>query len=73
MKALDRKVWLPSRGSPLIDRTEAMTVIDVNMADSSVRAAATSRRSRAEASRLPKRSCDSFGCKHRRHRRHRLH
>nr|WP_216853535.1 Rne/Rng family ribonuclease [Phytoactinopolyspora halotolerans] len=29
-KALDRKVWLPSGGSLVIDRTEAMTVIDVN-------------------------------------------
>src|SRR5438445_13261184 len=29
-KALERKVWLPSGGSPVIDRTEAMTVIDVN-------------------------------------------
>ena len=30
MKALDRKVYLPSGGSLVIDRTEAMTVIDVN-------------------------------------------
>jgi ribonuclease E len=30
MKALDRKVFLPSGGSLVIDRTEAMTVIDVN-------------------------------------------
>jgi ribonuclease E len=30
MKALDRKVWLPSGGSLIIDRTEAMLVIDVN-------------------------------------------
>jgi ribonuclease E len=29
-KGLDRKVWLPSGGSLVIDRTEAMTVIDVN-------------------------------------------
>ncbi|AQP46095.1 translation initiation factor IF-2 N-terminal domain-containing protein [Tessaracoccus flavus] len=29
-KALDRKVFLPSGGSLVIDRTEAMTVIDVN-------------------------------------------
>src|SRR5215207_1337696 len=28
-KALDRKVWLPSGGSLVIDRTEAMTVVDV--------------------------------------------
>ncbi|NJQ17826.1 Rne/Rng family ribonuclease, partial [Streptomyces bohaiensis] len=30
MKALDRKVYLPSGGSLVIDRTEAMVVIDVN-------------------------------------------
>ena len=29
-KALERKVWLPSGGSLIIDRTEAMTVVDVN-------------------------------------------
>ncbi|MCE5288234.1 MAG: translation initiation factor IF-2 N-terminal domain-containing protein [Nocardiaceae bacterium] len=29
-KALDRKVWLPSGGTLVIDRTEAMTVVDVN-------------------------------------------
>ena len=30
LKALDRKVYLPSGGSLVIDRTEAMVVIDVN-------------------------------------------
>jgi ribonuclease E len=30
VKALDRKVWLPSGGSLVIERTEALTVIDVN-------------------------------------------
>lgn len=30
MKAMDRKVYLPSGGSLVIDRTEAMTVVDVN-------------------------------------------
>lgn len=30
VKALDRKVWLPSGGSLIIERTEALTVIDVN-------------------------------------------
>jgi ribonuclease E len=30
LKALDRKVWLPSGGYLVIDRTEAMTVVDVN-------------------------------------------
>jgi len=29
-KALERKVWLPSGGSLVIDNTEAMTVVDVN-------------------------------------------
>nr|WP_062335175.1 Rne/Rng family ribonuclease [Herbidospora sakaeratensis] len=29
-KAMERKVWLPSGGSLVIDRTEAMTVVDVN-------------------------------------------
>ena len=31
-KAMDRKVWLPSGGSLIIDRAEALTVIDVNTA-----------------------------------------
>jgi ribonuclease E len=30
LKGLDRKVWLPSGGYIVIDRTEALTVIDVN-------------------------------------------
>ena len=30
MKALDRKVWLPSGGSLIVESTEALTVIDVN-------------------------------------------
>jgi ribonuclease E len=30
IKALERKVWLPSGGSLIIERTEALTVIDVN-------------------------------------------
>jgi ribonuclease E len=29
-KSLDRKVWLPSGGHIVMDRTEAMTVVDVN-------------------------------------------
>ena len=33
-KGLDRKVWLPSGGYLVIDRTEAMTVIDVNTGES---------------------------------------
>jgi ribonuclease E len=30
LKALDRKVWLPSGGYLVIERTEAMTIVDVN-------------------------------------------
>jgi ribonuclease E len=30
LKALDRKVWLPSGGSLILESTEALTVIDVN-------------------------------------------
>jgi ribonuclease E len=30
VRALERKVWLPSGGSLVIDNTEAMTVVDVN-------------------------------------------
>ena len=30
LKALDRKVWLPSGGYLIIERTEAMTIVDVN-------------------------------------------
>ena len=30
LKAVDRKVWLPSGGSLIIEHTEALTVIDVN-------------------------------------------
>jgi ribonuclease E len=30
LKALDRKVWLPSGGYLVVERTEAMTIIDVN-------------------------------------------
>ena len=30
LKALDRKVWLPSGGSLIVERTEALTVVDVN-------------------------------------------
>ena len=29
-KALDKKVWLPSGGYLIIERTEAMTIVDVN-------------------------------------------
>ena len=36
-KALDRKVWLPSGGHLIIDPTEALTVIDVNTVNLSVK------------------------------------
>jgi ribonuclease E len=43
--ALDRKVWLPNGGFLVIDKTEAMTVIDVNagrfIGQSNLEAAAT--------------------------------
>jgi ribonuclease E len=44
-KALDRKVYLPSGGSLVIDRTEAMTVVDVNTGKFTGRAATSRRRS----------------------------
>ena len=62
-KALDRKVWLPSGGSLVIDRTEAMTVVDVNTGKFVGKGPATSRRrSPATTSRPPRRSSASSGC-----------
>ncbi len=72
-KALDRKVWLPSGGSLIIERTEALTVIDVNTGknvgklqprrDGLPQQPRGSRRGRAPAA----------AARHRRHHRHRLH
>ena len=61
-KAMDRKVWLPSGGTLVIDRTEAMTVVDVNTGKFTGRAATWSRPSPATISRPPRRSCASCGC-----------
>ncbi len=58
-KGLDRKVWLPSGGSLIIDRTEAMTVVDVNTG----KFTGYGRGDRAPAP----------AARHRRHHRHRLH
>ena len=60
-KALDRKVWLPSGGSLIIEHTEALTVIDVNtgknVGSSSLEETVT-----ATTSRRPTRSPASSGC-----------
>ena len=60
-KALDRKVWLPSGGSLIIERTEALTVIDVNTGKNVARPI-SKRPSIATISKRPKRwpaSCGS--------------
>jgi len=62
-KGMDRKVWLPSGGSLVIDRTEAMTVVDVNTgkftgAGGTLEETVT--RNNLEAGL--RRSSDSFGC-----------
>lgn len=72
-KAMDRKVWLPSGGTLVIDRTEAMTVIDVNTgkftepgqprADGHQEQSGSGRGDRAPAA----------AARYRRHRGHRLH
>ena len=60
-KALDRKVWLPSGGSLIIERTEALTVIDVNTGRTWARP--TSRRpSTATTWRRPRRWPASSAC-----------
>ena len=72
-KALDRKVWLPSGGSLIIEHTEALTVIDVNTGqerghveprgDGLPQQPGGGRRDRPPAA----------PARHRRHHRHRLH
>ena len=72
-KALDRKVWLPSGGSLIIEHTEALTVIDVNTGknvglveprgDGLPQQPRGRRRDRQAAA----------AARHRRHHRHRLH
>ena len=73
-KAMDRKVWLPSGGTLVIDRTEAMTVVDVNTG----KFTGCGRQPRAD--RHPQQPRGRRGdraaaaaARHRRHRRHRLH
>lgn len=61
-KAMDRKVWLPSGGTLVIDRTEAMTVIDVNTGKFTGAGATSSRRSPRTIWKRPRRSCASCGC-----------
>ena len=74
MKALDRKVWLPSGGSLVIDRTEAMTVIDVNTG----KFVGLGRQPRADGDPQQPRGgrgdrAPAAAARRRRHRRHRLH
>jgi len=59
-KALDRKVYLPSGGSLVIDRTEALTVIDVNTGKNVARPT-WRRRSTGTTSRRPRRWPASSG------------
>ncbi|BCI86887.1 hypothetical protein NIIDMKKI_20930 [Mycobacterium kansasii] len=61
-KAMDRKVWLPSGGTLVIDRTEAMTVIDVNTGKFTGSGAISSRPSPRTTWRRPRRSCVSCAC-----------
>lgn len=61
-KAMDRKVWLPSGGTLVIDRTEAMTVVDVNTGKFTGSGGTSSRRSPRTTSRRPRRSCANCGC-----------
>ena len=61
-KALDRKVWLPSGGYLIIDRTEALTVIDVNTGKSVGQDQPRGHRRRTPTSRPPRRSPASCGC-----------
>ena len=72
-KALDRKVWLPSGGSLIIEHTEALTVIDVNtgknVGTSSPRGDGVPQQPRG--GRGDRQA--AAPARHRRHHRHRLH
>ena len=72
-KALDRKVWLPSGGSLIIERTEALTVIDVNTGKNvgyvEPRRDGVPQQPRSGRSR----GARAATARHRRHHRHRLH
>ena len=61
-KAMDRKVWLPSGGSLVIDRTEAMTVVDVNTGKFIGSGGNLEETVTKNNSRLPRRSSASCGC-----------
>ena len=72
-KALDRKVWLPSGGSLIIERTEALTVIDVNTGKNvgTSNLEETVYRNNLEAAEVS--GPRAAPARHRRHHRHRLH
>ena len=61
-KGMDRKVWLPSGGSLVIDRTEAMTVVDVNTGKFTGSGGTLEETVTATTSRPPRRSSASSGC-----------
>ena len=62
LKALERKVFLPSGGSLVIDRTEAMTVVDVNTGKFTGSGGNLEETVTRTTSRRPRRSCASSGC-----------
>ncbi|CAM5231038.1 Ribonuclease E [Streptomyces fumanus] len=61
-KALDRKVWLPSGGSLVIDRTEAMVVIDVDAGKFTGQGGNLEETVTRTTWRRPRRSSASSGC-----------
>ena len=73
-KAMDRKVWLPSGGTLVIDRTEAMTVVDVNtgkFTGAGGNLEQTVTKNNLEVGRGDR--APTAAARHRRHHRHRLH
>ena len=73
-RRMDRKVWLPSGGSLVIDRTEAMTVVDVNTG----KFVGSGRQPRGDGHQEQHRGGrggrpPAPAARHRRHHRHRLH
>ena len=71
-QALDRRVWLRSGGSIIIERTEALTAVDVTPGGLSASAIRKRRYSRPTL-RPPRRSFASSAWKRRRHHHHRFH
>ena len=61
-KALDRKVWLPSGGSLIIERTEALDRDRREHRQERRARPISKRRSSATTSRRPRRSPASYGC-----------